>query len=284
MTIFQFKQYFVESLRNIYSKAERTTLYNLLIESRLGWDAAQIVLNGKEVLTNQNQVYFEKSLQRLLKNEPIQHIIGYTDFYELKIKVNQHVLIPRPETEELVDWIIKDVKDTVSKKPIRVLDIGTGSGCIAISLAKNISNSKVQAMDISKEALQIAKENALYNKVSMDFIKADILNLKEKEEQYDIIVSNPPYVRNLEKKEMHSNVLDYDPEMALFVEDENPLIFYNAIADYAKKVLSKNGKLYFEINQYLGKEMLDLLQKKAFKSIELRKDFLGNNRMIRAVV
>jgi release factor glutamine methyltransferase len=280
MTIFQFKQYFVESLQSIYSKEESVTLCNLLLESRLGWDVAEIVLNGKQTLTNQNQVYFEKALQRLLKNEPIQHLIGYTDFYGLKIKVNPFVLVPRSETEELVDWILKDVKSTESNKPVRILDIGTGSGCIAISLAKNLSNYKIQAIDISEEALQIAKENALRHKVNVKFVKADIFDLKEADEKFDIIVSNPPYVRDLEKTEMHFNVSNYDPEMALFVRDEDPLIFYNAIADYTKKMLSKNGKLYFEINQYLGKEMIDLLQKKGFKSIRLKKDLLGNDRMI----
>jgi release factor glutamine methyltransferase len=280
MTIFQFKQYFVESLQSIYSKEESIILCNLLLESRLGWDVAEIVLKGKETLTNQNQVYFEKALQRMLKNEPIQHLIGYTDFYGLKIKVNPFVLVPRSETEELVDWILKDVKSTESNKPVRILDIGTGSGCIAISLAKNLSNYKIQAIDISEEALQIAKENALRHKVNVKFVKADIFDLKEADEKFDIIVSNPPYVRDLEKTEMHFNVLNYDPEMALFVRDEDPLIFYNAIADYTKKMLSKNGKLYFEINQYLGKEMIDLLQKKGFKSIRLKKDLLGNDRMI----
>jgi release factor glutamine methyltransferase len=192
------------------------------------------------------------------------------------------VLIPRPETEQLVDWIIQDVKLQKIDKPIRILDIGTGSGCIAISLAKNLNNAEIWALDVSIDALEIAKKNALLNEVAIHFVEGDILNLKNFNFKFDIIVSNPPYVREKEKVEIHRNVLDYDPRVALFVKDDNPLLFYDAIADLTKNSLKKEGCLYLEINQYLGKESVDLLIKKGYKSIELKKDFLDNNRMIKA--
>ena len=219
----------------------------------------------------------------------------------MNFEVNENVLIPRPETEELVDWIIESEKLEVRSQKLgvagenlKVLDIGTGSGCIAISLAKNLQNFQVFAIDISEKAIETAERNADKNNVSIHFIKTDILKLNNLDElqtssfpvstKYDIIVSNPPYVRNLEKAEIKKNVLDNEPHLALFVDDNDALIFYNKIAELALKNLSKKGKLYFEINQYLGKETVELLTKMNFKNIELRKDIYGNDRMIRCEI
>jgi release factor glutamine methyltransferase len=197
--------------------------------------------------------------------------------------VNKNTLIPRSETEELVAWVLAETNLLVTnkQKEISILDIGTGTGCIPISLAKNLSAVHISAIDISLEALTIAKQNALLNNVTINFIAADILKTKVLTQQYDIIVSNPPYVRELEKVEIKNNVLENEPHLALFVANDNPLIFYSKIADLAKQHLSKTGILFFEINQYLGKETLMMLQEKGFKNIQLKKDFLGNDRMIK---
>jgi release factor glutamine methyltransferase len=216
-----------------------------------------------------------------LKNEiPIQYLLGKTSFYGLDFEVNPAVLIPRPETEELVDWIISYDQIHKSTKPLRILDIGTGSGCIAISLAKNIPNSQVFAIDVSEKALATAQKNAEINNVKVAFLEENILETDDLEQQFDIIVSNPPYVRQLEKQEIKKNVLDNEPHLALFVEDNDALVFYRKIAELAQKNLLPNGQLFFEINQYLGKEMMELLEKMGFKNIELRKDIYGNDRMI----
>ena len=211
----------------------------------------------------------------------MQYILGTTSFYDLEFEVNNDVLIPRPETEELVAWILSNIEITKSANKLKILDIGTGSGCIAISLAKNISNSEVFAIDVSEKALAVAQKNASTNEVKVIFIEENILNTESLHQTFDVIVSNPPYVRNLEKQEIHKNVLDYEPHLALFVEDDDDaLLFYRKIAHLAQKNLSENGQLYFEINQYLGKQMIELLQEKGFKNIELKKDIYGNDRMI----
>lgn len=197
---------------------------------------------------------------------------------DMEFKVGPVVLIPRPETEELVRWVLEDSKEEIG---MDVLDLGTGSGCIAISLSKLLKNSKVQALDVSQEALKIAKENARLNNAVVDFFSGDILNLII-EQKFDIIVSNPPYVRQLEKNKMHNNVLIHEPKQALFVSDSEPLIFYEKIAGFATKNLKPNGILYLEINQYLGEETCELLSKFNFIAIELRKDLYGNDRFIKA--
>ncbi|WP_394758076.1 peptide chain release factor N(5)-glutamine methyltransferase, partial [Flavobacterium sp.] len=207
-----------------------------------------------------------------------------TEFFSLPFYVNENTLIPRPETEELVDWILSNNRINESTNQIKILDIGTGSGCIAISLAKNLPNANVHAIDVSEKALATAKKNAERNNVTITFIEKNILETEDLLNTFDIIVSNPPYVRNLEKKEIHKNVLEYEPHLALFVEDNDALLFYRKIAELATKNLSENGQLYFEINQYLGKEMVELLEKYNFKNIELKKDIYGNDRMIRCVL
>jgi release factor glutamine methyltransferase len=219
-------------------------------------------------------------LEKLKQEIPIQYILGTTSFYGLEFEVNQNVLIPRPETEELVDWIISTNDARQQPNNLKILDIGTGSGCIAISLAKNMPKAQVFAIDVSEKALVTAQKNAVINKVEVTFLQKNILETSDLEQQFDIIVSNPPYVRHLEKQEIKKNVLDNEPHLALFVEDHDALLFYKKIAELTQKSTSKNTQLYFEINQYLGSEMIDLLEKRNFKNIQLKKDIYGNDRMI----
>jgi release factor glutamine methyltransferase len=214
-------------------------------------------------------------------------VLGYGEFYGRKFKCDGRALVPRPETEELVDWIINDWATINSRQlPINVLDIGTGTGCIALSLAKELEGAKITAVDISTAALSLARENAeILEAKDVRFIECDILgDCNVIEEGYDVIVSNPPYVRECEKKEMEANVLDYDPHTALFVSDEDPLVFYRAIAEFALTHLTPNGALYFEINQYLGRETCDLLVAMGYRNVELRDDINGNARMVRATL
>jgi release factor glutamine methyltransferase len=232
-----------------------------------------------------------KSILSDLKIEkPIQYILGETEFFGLRFEVNENTLIPRPETEELVELIIKEEgKGKREEGKVKILDIGTGSGCIAISIAKNIPTAEVFAIDVSEKALAVAKKNSEINSTKVNFINADILKIDDVTElstfdfrlsTFDLIVSNPPYVRNLEKAEIKPNVLEYEPHLALFVEDNDALLFYRKIAQLAIKNLAVNGKLYFEINQYLGKETVQLLESLAFKNVELIKDIYGNDRII----
>lgn len=272
---------FLEVLTVVYSIEEARSFFYLLTEHFLGLRRVDVAMQLDRLLSDSEIESFEDAKHRLQKQEPIQYIIGETDFYGLKYKVNQHVLIPRPETEELVDWILKDIKER--SEPVRILDIGTGSGCIAISLAKNKPNAKVTAIDVSKEALDVAIYNAQKNDVDVTFACLDILEVNsEKLSDFDIIVSNPPYVRVLEKAEMKPNVLDNEPLLALFVENDTPLLFYDKITRLAKKKLTPNGVLYFEINQYLGNETKDLIENLGLTEVELRKDLYGNDRMIKA--
>ena len=232
-------------------------------------------------LSESEMLTFHFAVKDLLKNKPIQYIIGETEFCDLKFKVNENVLIPRPETSELVYKIVERQK-TKDKRQLSILDIGTGSGCIAISLAKNIPGSKVHALDISEKALEVAKENAINNNVDVTFINDDILSLKNNiETKFDIIVSNPPYVRELEKAEMRDNVLNWEPHNALFVSDNDPLIFYRNILEFAKNNLKQNGEIWFEINEYLGKEMTDLCKEYGFSDVEIFKDFRGKERIVK---
>ena len=229
-------------------------------------------------LSESEMLTFHFAVKDLLKNKPIQYIIGETDFCDLKFKVNGNVLIPRPETSELVYKIVERQK-TKDKRQLSILDIGTGSGCIAISLAKNIPDSKVYALDISEKALEVAKENAINNNVDVTFINDDILSLKNNiDTKFDIIVSNPPYVRELEKAEMRDNVLNWEPHNALFVSDNDPLIFYRNILEFAQTHLNENGEIWFEINEYLGKEMTVLCKEYDFSDVEIFKDFRGKER------
>ncbi|MFQ3180964.1 MAG: release factor glutamine methyltransferase [Polaribacter sp.] len=289
MTLTAFKIFFKEALSEIYPSTEIDSFFFILMEEKLNLQRIDTVLKPDFLISDTTLTDLKNILKRLQKEEPIQYILGNTEFYGLPFFVNENTLIPRSETEELVTWVLEKAtmwqsnidKIKKIKPPISILDIGTGTGCIPISIAKNLPRAKISAIDISLEALKIAKKNRLLNKVDVDFIALDILKAKELPQKFDIIVSNPPYVRELEKIEIKNNVLENEPHLALFVTDENPLIFYNKIADLAKQQLSKNGLLFFEINQYLGKETIALLAEKGFKNITLRKDLFGNNRMIK---
>jgi len=287
MTLLELKTTFLDDLTSLYPKEEVLSFYNLLLDYKMDLEKVAIALNPNQVIDQKNLTYFLNALTDLQNEKPIQYIIGETEFYGLQFLVNKHVLIPRPETEELVEWVLSHLNPPQKRRNLNILDIGTGSGCIAISLAKKAPNASVYALDVSKDALQIAEQNTVLNKVSVKFIEHNILNSNiiqsgAKNLKFDIIVSNPPYVRHLEKQEMTANVLQNEPHLALFVENDNPLLFYDKIADFAKENLTKNGKLYFEINQYLGKETIALLRQKGFTNIELKKDLFGNDRMIRA--
>lgn len=282
MHIQQFKKEFFESLNSLYPITEIQSFFNILIEHQLHLSRIDVALKPDYNIENSVLEFLQNALCNLKKHIPIQHIIGETEFFGLTFKVDSNVLIPRPETEELVSWILNNSKIPTSNSKLSILDIGTGSGCIAISLAKNLPNAEVYALDISAEALKIAKENAKTNNVKIHFMGADILNLKELPYKFDIIVSNPPYVRELEKDQMQENVLEHEPHLALFVKDNDPLLFYDKIADFSKTNLLKNGQLYFEINQYLGNETVELLSKKDFQNIALKKDIYGVDRIIKS--
>lgn len=283
MTLKEFKLFFFEALLALYPKTEVESFFFILIEEKLNLKRIDTVLKPEFIILDATLVSLKKIIGRLQKEEPIQYILGNTEFYGLPFLVDKNTLIPRSETEELVAWVLTEVKHLQNKQKelISILDIGTGTGCIPISIANNISDLEISALDVSSKALKVAKKNALLNKVEINFIELNILETEKLPQKYDIIVSNPPYVRALEKVEIKKNVLENEPHLALFVSDDNPLVFYSKIADLAKQHLSKNGLLFFEINQYLGKETVDLLKLKGFKNIELKKDFYGNDRMIK---
>ncbi len=321
---------FYKQLEGLYPKTEVTSFFYRLCDFKLDLKRVDMALNLGKNIDSDDVLFFKNAINRLKLFEPIQYIIGETEFYGLTFKVNKKVLIPRPETEELVEWILKENKEqninndvtlstvegisTHKPQTLNILDIGTGSGCIAIALAKNLPQAEVWALDVSKQALEIAKQNAVLNKVKINFIEADILNPNFKDNviasvtkqsclpagtaqtdkeittvaslphsaiKFDIIVSNPPYVKLNEKALMQANVLEHEPHLALFVENNNPLLFYDKIADFAHKNLSKNGKLFFEINQNLGKEVCLLLKVKGFKNISPKKDMFEVDRMVR---
>ena len=279
----QYKIKFIESLESIHGVDEAESFFYLILEDKFQMKRLDLALNPSFEFSAEAMKVWKLLVIQLKQEIPIQYLLGTTEFFGLPFTVNENVLIPRPETEELVDWIIKEEKKIEGQKAIKILDIGTGSGCIAISLAKNIPNSRVFAIDVSAKALEVARKNAEINSVSITFLEKNILETDDLLEQFDIIVSNPPYVRNLEKQEIKKNVLDNEPHLALFVEDFDALVFYRKITSLAMKNLNQDGQLFFEINQYLGSEMIALLQENGFESVELRKDIYGNDRMTRAV-
>ena len=282
MTLKECRLHIHEALSKIYPKTEIDSFFFLMIEEKLNLQRIDTVLKPDLLISQDNLTTFLKIIKRLQNEEPIQYILKKTSFYGLPFIVDKNTLIPRPETEELVAWIIEEAsKGKLHKKDkISILDIGTGTGCIPISLAKNLIKSSVSAIDISQKALLIAKKNALLNNTKIDFFEMDILNTESLPQKFDIIVSNPPYVRELEKTAIKKNVLQNEPHLALFVDNNNPLLFYKKIADLAIEYLRQDGLLFFEINQYLEKETVKMLEMKGFKNIELRKDLFGNYRMI----
>ena len=268
-------------LQGLYPDTEIKSFSNLIIEKISGFSRTEIIVNKNTLFSEKQRHVIENFIAKLKEYIPIQYILGETEFFGLPFRVNESVLIPRPETEELVDWIRNENDRNAN---LGILDIGTGSGCIAISLKHEFTNATVDAFDISEKALETAQSNATLNKLEVNFSKVDILNTPEMEQKWDIIVSNPPYVTELEKSEISPNVLDYEPHLALFVPDNNPLLFYHCIAIFAQQHLKPKGKLYFEINRQFGKATVDLLTAMGFGNVELRKDISGNDRMVRAEI
>jgi release factor glutamine methyltransferase len=281
MLLKTFKTTFQQELSSLYDEQETESFFYIILDKLHGLKRIDLALNPETVIDGAHLKQWKSIIFDLKNQKPIQYILGETEFYGLRVLVNENTLIPRPETEELVQLIINE--EGIGKREegrVTILDIGTGSGCIAISLAATIANAEVYAIDVSEKALAIAKKNAAINDVNITFLLQDILESDDLQQQFDIIVSNPPYVRNLEKAEINPNVLEYEPHLALFVEDTDALLFYRKIGKLAKESLRPNGKLYFEINQYLGKETVQLLEDLGFKNVELKKDIYGNDRMI----
>ena len=282
MNIKEYRTQFIQELTLIYDAGEAESFFYLILEEKKQLKRIDLALHPDLFFSEEEIGVWNAILEQLKQEIPIQYLLGKTSFYGLDFEVNAAVLIPRPETEELVEWILESQKSKPESQKVKILDIGTGSGCIAISLAKNLPDATVFALDVSEEALATAKKNAENNSVNVTFIHQNILETEDLLQQFDIIVSNPPYVRNLEKEEIKKNVLENEPHLALFVADNDALVFYKKIAQLAQKNLLSNGQLYFEINQYLGKEMVNLLEKMNFKTIDLRKDIYGNDRMTKA--
>ncbi|MDR0614217.1 MAG: peptide chain release factor N(5)-glutamine methyltransferase [Dysgonamonadaceae bacterium] len=337
--------FFKEQLRDYYTESEIKLFYRMIMESVYGLDLQSVLLGKDTQIFSEEKSVIEKTVEDLKKFRPIQYILGETEFYGLKFKVNEHVLIPRPETEELVEQIVRGeryrvkgtgyrvkgercrvqgagyrvkgtgftvhgsrftpypapftlhpapftfhpapftlypVPFTFHPSPFTLLDIGTGSGCIAVALAKFLPEAEVYASDISEKALEVALGNALDNQTDVRFVRHDIFDAwpENLPEQFDVIVSNPPYVTPEEKVVMSKNVLDYEPHQALFVPQEKPLLFYERIADIAQERLKANGRLYFEINAVYGKDTAEMLRKKGFQTVLLLKDISGNERMV----
>ncbi|AWA31315.1 peptide chain release factor N(5)-glutamine methyltransferase [Flavobacterium magnum] len=280
MKITDYRSGFLETLTPVYDKHEAERFFYLILEQLNGLRRIDLALDPGREMPVALLAEWDLLLRRLEQEEPVQYLLGKTSFYGLDFIVDENVLIPRQETEELVDWIVSENK----RQNLAVLDIGTGSGCIAVSLAKNLGHAKVSAIDVSGHALALAKKNAEINQAEVHWLQLDILETDSLFGNYDVIVSNPPYVRELEKHEIRKNVLAHEPHLALFVPDADPLVFYRKIALLSRTSLSPRGRLYFEINQYLGSETAQLLESLGYRDIELRKDFFGNDRMLAATL
>jgi release factor glutamine methyltransferase len=279
MSLQEIKVFLKQTLSSKIDAVELTSLIGMLIEAVTGWNRMQQIVNVNTELTKKQQTLLENYAQQLLAGKPIQYILGKAWFMGNELMVNENVLIPRPETEELVEWIISYA--SIMNKPLSVLDIGTGSGCIPIALKLALPNCTLTGLDISKDALGVAQMNAKNLNASIEWMEEDILNTAALDTSYDIMVSNPPYIPLREKKDMQEQVLNFEPSIALFVSNEDPLIYYKAIAKIGKQNLSKNGQLFFEIHYDQGKAILALLDELNYHA-ELRQDSFGKNRMIRA--
>jgi len=279
MTLLEGRTLFRERLYKLYTREEIDFYYKSLLELVLNINPIQLALNPSESFENKDVVILETVLDQLMNKTPLQYITGKAFFRDLKLKVNSCVLIPRPETEELVDWILEDHKSLDSKKS-RVLDLGTGSGCIAIALAKEQKQFLVSALDCDPEIIAIAKENASINRVTIDFRLGDMTQMPTSVEKFDVLVSNPPYVMHSEKKQMKANVLDFEPHQALFVPEDDPLLYYRCILDYAEGHLASKGALFFEINPLLVQELYDLIHRYSYR-VSQRMDIFGKVRMLR---
>lgn len=279
------RTYFNESLQNQFSESEAKLMFKAFVTKRMSLSETDFMLargqSGVEVRFSESDLlYFRSVVKRLQANEPFQYIHGRTEFYGLELICDERALIPRPETEELVDWILESMNPSESYK---LVDICSGSGCIALALKSILKKSKVDAWEISDEALELIQENKDLTELSVVSKKMDALSdeYPGSEGEYDVVVSNPPYIPNSERSRMHANVLEFEPDLALFVEDADPFIFYNKIASKSSSLLKENGWLYFEIHEDFEKEMITCLENHGFVNIELRKDLQGRSRMIR---
>jgi release factor glutamine methyltransferase len=279
MTLNQFKLLYQDQLSSLYPENDIHSILQIVCEDLLNWSRADFLMNNKEELNHLQEGILHKSLRELCTSKPVQYITRTAHFYGHEFAVNEHTLIPRQETEELVHMIIENHK---KETYLRMIDIGTGTGCIGLSIKDALPSCSMTLLDISLEALELAQLNAIHLKAPVKTLLEDVLALDELPETYDVIVSNPPYVRNLEKEEIHSNVLEHEPYLALFVDDTNALIFYRKILELAQKYLKPEGTLYFEINQYLPEEMKALAKEKGFES-DILKDLNGNYRMMKCV-
>ena len=281
LKLLELKNEAIKELKEIYPEEEARSIFDILANHFMGMTRIEVALLPEKAISNEVISRFRSALSRLSQHEPVQYVIGETEFYGSRFIVNAYTLIPRSETEELVDWVLKDAANR-KVNTLNILDIGTGSGCIAISLAKNLKNSVVMGLDISMDALKIAESNSLLNNTTVDFMKGDILEIEKFDHNYDIIISNPPYVRELEKVHMKRNVLDYEPQEALYVSNEDPLVFYRKIIHLASSSLNTGGLLYFEINEYLSDQIVTILEENGFKNIVAKKDVFGKDRMLKA--
>ena len=272
------KSFIKNELQELFSPNEINSLTRLILEKEFSIPLADILTCKFNNLSDAEMQRLSEIVGKLKNSEPIQYILGETDFFGLTFYLDDSVLIPRPETEELVQWVV----DSVKNEPLKILDIGTGSGCIAVTLAKKLPFAEVHAWDISRDALEVARKNADKNGVHLFLAEKDILQESVSDEKFDIVVSNPPYVTEFEKGEMQENVLNFEPHLAMFVSDQNALVFYEKIADFALKNLNKGGKLFFEINREKGNQIEVLLQQRGFGNIERQKDISSNERMIKA--
>lgn len=276
------KMYFLERLISFYSEREITTFYKESLKKRLKLTDADLLLQKEIRLSESDLLYFRSIVKRLQNHEPFQYIIGETFFYNLTIRCDDRALIPRPESEELVDWVINSVD---LNKPLEILDVCSGSGCIALALKQSLKKSMVSATDISSDALALAKKNALLNSLEVNFLLDNALTNESVLFQVgslDIMVSNPPYIPMKDKVQMEKNVLDFEPHLALFVSDETPLIFYKAIANKALLLLKSNGLLFFELHELYAEQTKQLLLDLGFDEVEIKKDLQGKSRMLKA--
>ncbi len=277
MKLQELKEEFQLQLKDSYTTDEARSLFYWLAEVYLQKSKIKLLSEPDLLIKFKEIELFREAIKRLQCHEPHQYILGFTEFCDLRFEVNSSVLIPRPETEELVEW----VANCYPNESVKIIDIGTGSGCIAVSIAKKLKKAEVTALDVSEEAISTARKNANNHQVKLNFIQQNILTAKRLDQDYDVVISNPPYVLAREKELMQANVLEHEPHLALFVKDENPLLFYHCIAGLVQQQ-KKACRLFFEINQKHGEELVEDLNKMGFVGVELKKDFLGKNRMISA--
>lgn len=293
MTIHEAQQQLLFKLYNIYDNREAAAITNMVMENITEWKKIDRVVNKNTPLSLPKIELLKKYTEELLSHKPVQYVLHEAWFAGMKFYVDEHVLIPRPETEELVDWVVREVGSGMAdgrwamiEKPFTILDIGTGSGCIPIALKKKLPYAEIYSCDISEAALYVAKQNAIYNNADIHFMHLDFINQKERSSlpPFNIIVSNPPYIPMKDKETMHQNVISYEPHLALFVEDRDPLIFYEATADFSKKKLQANGKIFVEIHEEQAPHIKKLFSLKGFSEIEIKNDMQGKERMIKATM